>query len=345
MEVRRVEGREPVHAEERHRDPDLVVEQLEHPDQAGLAGRGEAAAGEASDPNRLGAEGDRLDDVGSAHEAAVHDDRRPAADRPDDLRQHLDGAPAVIQLAPAVVRDVHAVDAVVDRERRVLGRRDPLQHERDRVRVLEALDVVPAEPRLELEAAGARPPRLDEAPGEVALAPAVAGGVHGEAEGGVAMVHGAPHPGVDPRVVAANVELEDAEVVRRRRDRLEARVADRAEHLGHPELLGRFGGRGAAALGEGLDGADGRQHEGQAHRPAKERGGRVDLRDVAEDAGPEGDRVECLPVAPQRRLGLRAADQVVPGAGRQVVAGRPDDLVERRELVAEIGGHARSRRR
>src|SRR5439155_16778174 len=126
----------------------------------------------------------------------------------------------------------------------------------------------------------------------------------GEAEGGVAMVHGAPHPGVDPRVVAANVELEDAEVVRRRRGRLEARVADRAEHLGHPELLGRFGGRGAAALGEGLDGADGRQHERQAYRPAEERGGRVVLRDVLEDEGTEGDGGVCLAVTPNSRVGV-----------------------------------------
>src|SRR3989454_253281 len=171
VEVRGVERREPVHAEEPHRDLDLVLEQLEHADQPGLARRGEPAAREAPDADTLRAERQGLDDVSAANEAAVHDDRRPAADRPDDLGERLDRAPAVVELAPAVVGDVHALDAVVGRKRRVLGRRDALQDERDRVRVLEALDVVPAEPRLELEAAGARPPGLHEAPGELALAP------------------------------------------------------------------------------------------------------------------------------------------------------------------------------
>src|SRR5438128_3904210 len=240
VEVRGVERREPVHAEEPHRDLDLVLEQLEHADQTGLARRGEPAAREAPDADTLRAERQGLDDVSAAHEAAVHDDRRPAADRPDDLEERLDRAPAVVELAPAVVGDVHALDAVVGRKRRVLGRRDALQDERDRVRVLEALDVVPAEPRLELEAAGARPPGLHEAPGEIALAPAVARGVHGEAEGRVAVVHGAPHPVVHPRVVATDVELEDAEVVRRGRDRLEPGVADGAEHLGTPNSSDAF---------------------------------------------------------------------------------------------------------
>src|SRR5207245_10389430 len=181
-----------------------------------------------------------LDDVSAAHAAAAHDDRRPAADRPDDLGERLDRAPAVVELAPAVVGDVHALDAVVGRKRRVLGRRDALQDERDRVRVLEALDVVPAEPRLELEAAGARPPGLHEAPGEIALAPAVARGVHGEAEGRVAVVHGAPHPVVHPRVVATDVELEHAEVVRRGRDGLEPGLQTELSIWGTPNSSDAF---------------------------------------------------------------------------------------------------------
>src|SRR2546421_527487 len=125
------------------------------------------------------------------------------------------------ELPAAVIRHVDDVDAVLARQRRVLRRRDALEDERDCVRVLEALDVVPRERRLEIVAARALTPRLHEAPGEVALAPAVAGGVDGDGEGGVAVVDGAPHPVVDEGIVAAHVELEDAEVVRGLRHGLE----------------------------------------------------------------------------------------------------------------------------
>src|SRR5256886_5503621 len=121
-------------------------------------------------------------------------------------------------------------------------------------------------------------------------------------------VHGAPHPVVHPRVVAADVELEDPEIIGGLGHGLEARVADRREHLGHAELARGLRRRRAAALDEGLDGADRREHHRNAYGPAEERGARVDLRDVAKDTRPEGDRVERLAVAPERRLGLRDAD-------------------------------------
>src|SRR5207237_1354975 len=133
--------------------------------------------------------------------------------------------------APAVVRDVDDVHAVLHAEGGVLGGGDPLEDEGYLVRVLEALDVIPGDARLVLGAAGALPPRLHVAGGEVALAPAVVGGVDGDAEGGVAVVRRAPDVVVHPGVVAPHIELVDAEVVRRLRRRLEAGQADRAQHL------------------------------------------------------------------------------------------------------------------
>ena len=226
------------------------------------------------------------------------------------------------------------------RERRVLGRRDAFQDQREVVGVLEALDVVPVEAGLELEAAGAGAPRLHEAPGEVALAPAVDRGVHREAERGIAVGAGALHPVVHPGVVAADVELEDAKVGGRRGDGFEPGVADGAEHLRDAELRRGLRGCRAAALREGLDRADGREHHRDAHGPPEQRGGRVDLRHVPEHARAEGDRVERLAVPPERGLGLGPADEVVPGAGRQVVARRADDLVERLELERRVRGHS-----
>src|SRR5207244_7258905 len=124
-----------------------------------------------------------------------------------------------------------AVDAVIARERRVLGGGDALEDQRDVVEILETLHVIPVERGLKLVAGGPRAPGLDEAPGQIPLAAAVDGGVYGEAERGVAVVLRALDVVVHPRVVAAHVELEDAAVVGRRRDRLAARVTDRAQHL------------------------------------------------------------------------------------------------------------------
>src|SRR6202022_1794695 len=68
MQVRRVEHAEAVHAEQAHRDADLVFQQLEGADEPRLAGGGEAEAGEAAQAHHLRAERDGLDHVGAAPE-------------------------------------------------------------------------------------------------------------------------------------------------------------------------------------------------------------------------------------------------------------------------------------
>ena len=141
-----------------------------------------------------------------------------------------------------------------------------LLDQRDPVLVLEALDVVPRESRLEVEARRALPPGLDEAPGEVTLAAAVVRGVDGDREDRVAAVDRALHRVVHPRVVAAHVELEDAVVVGRGRRRLQPGLADRREHVRHAELCRRLADGGAAARVEALEAADGRLAENEVFR-------------------------------------------------------------------------------
>src|SRR5262249_51797017 len=83
------------------------------------------------------------------------------------------------------------------------------------------------------------------------------------------------------------------------------------------------------------DGPDGRQHDGQAHGTAEQGGAHVHSRDVAEDARAKGDSVDRLAVAPEGRLGLRAARHVVPGAHGEVLLRRADELVQGQESVLE----------
>src|SRR6185437_13351931 len=114
--------------------------------------------------------------------------------------------------------------------RGVLGGGDAFQDQRDVVLVLEAPDVIPVQRRLVFDAGRRGAPRLDEALGDVALPPAVGGGVHREAERIVTGADRAADIVVHPGVVAAHVELEDARPVAAGRGTLlKARLGDGAD--------------------------------------------------------------------------------------------------------------------
>src|SRR5262249_9435971 len=162
-------------------------------------------------------------------------------------------AAAVIELAAAVVGDVDPLDAMVERDGGILGGGDALDRERDLEPRLDALDRAPVERRLEGAALHASSPRGHEALGDVALAPAVMGGVDGQAERGIAVRDRALDVIVDPGFVAAHVELEEAQRIGRRgREIFEPGIADRAEHVGGAERVDgayhRFGAGGVEAL-------------------------------------------------------------------------------------------------
>ena len=159
-----------------------------------------------------------------------------------------------------MVRHIDAVDPVFDRELGVLGGGDALDDQRDVEILLDPLDVAPVELRL-------IDPRVVDphaaalmALGDVALAPAVAVGVDGQAKGVVAVVDRAAHMIVDPIGVAAHVKLKDAEPVAGRLGGLfEPRMRHRGEDHAVAELGGRRGDRGAAA----------RARNSPASRPAR----------------------------------------------------------------------------
>src|SRR5476649_1636031 len=124
---------------------DLVLEQLEDADDAALPGGGGPETLHAADPDRVGAEGERLADIGAALEAAVDDDLGAPLNRRDDLGQHLDRAAAAVELTPGMVRDADPFDAVIDGDGGVLGRRDALDHQRNVEFVLDQPHRAPAE--------------------------------------------------------------------------------------------------------------------------------------------------------------------------------------------------------
>src|SRR6266850_1666857 len=94
-----------------------------------------------------------VDDVGAAHEAAVDPYLGLAVHRFHDFRQHLCAPQPMVELPAAMVGDIDHLDAVLDRELRVLGGGNALDDERKvGVLVLEALHLPPGERGLERRA-------------------------------------------------------------------------------------------------------------------------------------------------------------------------------------------------
>ena len=197
----------------------------------------------------------------------------------------------MVELAAAVVRDVDDVDAVIERDARVLVRCYTLQDQRDLVSLPDASDVIPVERRLRAygDPAHLRPPGLGELVVEVALAAAVVGGVDREAE--------SRHSGLDRRLDVVldeaagfpHVELEYGSRTSRLADFGLGARGNRAQHLRHAELAGSPRHRERALGIESLEPADrGEQHR-QAQLVAEEGRRGVDLGDVVQDAWPQRD--------------------------------------------------------
>ena len=197
---------------------------------------------ETADADHRRAARDAFQDVGAAHEAAVDDDLRLAADRGDDLRQQVDRAARVVELPSAVVRHVDHVDAVLERERCVLGGLNALDHQRHFERAAELVDELPVGTSAVTLAgalpaertAGNRLPRVN-----VPLAAAERRHVDGHAKRLAARIGCALRRVDDPTVVAVGVELEHPVVAGGGRDLVEPRPRHAAHEQQAAERLRR----------------------------------------------------------------------------------------------------------
>src|SRR5262249_38690402 len=143
----------------------------------------------------------------------------------DDFGQYVDRTQPVIELTPAMVGDIDAVDAKLDRLVGILDRSDAFQDQRDVEFRPAALDIAPVEPRLKDPGISAhdraRParPAAPMALGDVALAPAVPVSVDGDAERVITGIDRTTELVVDPIGVAQHIELKNLEPVTRCRSR------------------------------------------------------------------------------------------------------------------------------
>jgi hypothetical protein len=121
----------------------------------------------------------------------------------------------MIELAAAVVGDIDARYAVIQRDPGVLRGGDALDRQRNVDFLTDALDGSPIQRRLEF--AARRPPAAAHhvALGEVALAPAIDRGIDGEAEPTLAVGDGTGDANRRPSRVAGHIELKHPHAVGR----------------------------------------------------------------------------------------------------------------------------------
>src|SRR5688572_32429002 len=98
----------------------LAAKDLEHRLDALLAERREPPDVRSSNANRCRAKRERLEDIGAAAEAAIHEHWHASRDSGGHLGHALNRRPQAVLGAPAMVGDEDAAHAVADRKLRVL---------------------------------------------------------------------------------------------------------------------------------------------------------------------------------------------------------------------------------
>jgi hypothetical protein len=147
--VRACDGARGRAAEEAQDELDLCPQELQHVTDAVLSADGEPPEGGSADQHRLGSECERRDDVRSPAHTAVHEDDAAPGDSLDDFRKGIEARLRAVELASAVVRHDHAVDAVFAGELRVLLSEDSLHDERQGRHRAQPLQVPPGHRRVD----------------------------------------------------------------------------------------------------------------------------------------------------------------------------------------------------
>src|SRR5689334_21498152 len=113
----------------------------------------------------------------------------------------------MIELTAAMVGDVDDLDAMIERDLGILGGTDSFDGESDLVSTCHPLDGAPVERHLKVAALHPAAAGCHMTFGQIALAPAVVGGVDSHAERRVIVFDGALDMIVGPGGVAAHIEL------------------------------------------------------------------------------------------------------------------------------------------
>ena len=307
--------------DEAHVHLHLVLEQLHGAIDARQAVGAHGVEERSADADALGAQTERLDDIGRAANATV--DKDLDAVLPLALAQHghhlgedLDAGAGKVELAAAVVGEHDAVHPDLDGADDVLDALDALEHDRHLGDAQEPGDVAPAERGVDEGGDGARRalgavdvlaaaalhvgPHVVEFAAHVLLAAAQLRRVHRDEQPLTAALLRVPHDALGDGPVAVDVQLQPLHLVALAcvHDLVERAARQRRDHLYDVVLL-RAPRQEYLALGVAqLPPRSGGDVEWDVDFGAQHGGRQVDLGHVAEDARAEPDLMEGRVVLP-----------------------------------------------
>mmetsp|Transcript_21372 Transcript_21372/g.43953 ORF Transcript_21372/g.43953 Transcript_21372/m.43953 type:complete len:307 (+) Transcript_21372:374-1294(+) len=152
-------------AAQSHDHEELILEHVHHADDAPLAVRCKGVEHRATDADAGSAQCDRLEDVGTAADASVNEDREvllalhtSLTQGLHHLRQDLDAGTASVELATAMIGEHAAGQSSLVGHHSVLGALHALQEDLHLGDALEPRHIVPAEAWVDVAANGARGP-------------------------------------------------------------------------------------------------------------------------------------------------------------------------------------------
>jgi len=131
----------------------LVEDDAEGPRHARTAGHGQGVQDRPAEEDRVGAQRQRRQDVGSGADPPVEEDRGPPRHCGRDLGQDVQGGGDAVELTAAVVRDDQAIGPGVERVERVGSAEDPLNDDREGGEGAQPGQNRPVEPGIELRPA------------------------------------------------------------------------------------------------------------------------------------------------------------------------------------------------
>lgn len=140
-----VDGAEFGLAGEAHGELELSREHPEDTLNTGLAEGGEAPKRGATDEDGFGAERESFQDVATAADAAVHEDRDFAGDCFDNVGEGVKGADDAVLLAAAVIRYDDARGTTLDGDFSIFRGDNAFEDDRDLAGAADPIDVAPGE--------------------------------------------------------------------------------------------------------------------------------------------------------------------------------------------------------
>src|SRR3954462_2603526 len=133
-----------------HGDVQLLPNDLEALRYPSLPSSPETIQEGTPDEDALGAERQGLDDILPGSDPPIHEDLNAVPDSGRDSRERHDGRDSAVQLTPAVVRDNQCLGAACHRHLGILWIQNALEDQLPAPAVLDTLNVIPAEGRVEL---------------------------------------------------------------------------------------------------------------------------------------------------------------------------------------------------